>query len=152
MRWRASGAAERVAGRLRVLHAVDAFGGEAIEVRRARGFERRLAVKLRRRPVGEAVEDDEEDLHVRAADAALSQALDHADDAGRHERLPVLACRHAPAHLSGLDSLLDAGMQDLDGVAVLAQAVDLRLLPFREDAKVMDGVRRQVIPPSVGCS
>ena len=64
-------AAERVAGRFRVLEPVDAFGGEAVEVRRSGGFERRLAVEFGRRPVGEAVEDDEEDLHGRAA--ALSR-------------------------------------------------------------------------------
>ena len=53
-------AAEGVAGRLGVQQCAHTLRGEAIEVGRACGLERREAVELHGRPVAEAVEEDDE--------------------------------------------------------------------------------------------
>ena len=123
----------RAPGPERVEDAVRAARGEPVEVGRVRDLVRGAPAERGVGAVGEPVEQDDDDrVHGQAGDAV--ERADHPRDPGRHERLPVAAVAERLADVGARDLLLGALVEHDHLVAGLAQPVELRPAPLREQA------------------
>src|SRR6266487_4312612 len=81
--------------------------------------------------------------------ATLLRTVEHARNAGGDERAPVAAAAQRRAHVRARDLLLGSFVQHDHLVPCLAQAVELRAAPVREEPDVLRHVDGDVCSPEL---